>query len=65
VAACPPTVYRLDAAGEVYEVMLERADDELRLEEAPGAATSAECAEVHFDVTAWWSKQLGGALSAA
>jgi hypothetical protein len=68
VAAYPATVYRLDATGEVYEVVIEEADEadeELRLDGAPAVAMSTGRAEEPFDVTAWWSKQLGGALSSA
>jgi hypothetical protein len=63
VAAHPSTLYRLDAAGEVYEMVVEQADEELQLAGVP-AASSTDYAEQHFDVTTWWSKQLGATLNA-
>jgi hypothetical protein len=65
VAAYRSTVYRLDATGEVYEVMVEEADEELLLDWPPAVAMAAGCAEETFDGAAWWSKQLGGALERA
>jgi hypothetical protein len=64
VAASLSTIYRLDAAGEVHEVVVEEGGEELQLDEAPILASSPSCAEERFDVNVWWAKQLGAALSA-
>lgn len=65
MAACTSTVYRLDAAGEVYEVVVGEADEEVQPVGAPAVAEAADCADEPFDATAWWSKQLGGAPNGA
>lgn len=62
MAACTLTVYRLNAAGEVYEVVGEEGDEELEPVGARAVAMSPDSAEASFDVSAWWSKQLGSAL---
>jgi hypothetical protein len=63
--AAPPTIYRLDAAGEVVEVVVEDADERPQPEGTPAVAMAASCADERFDVSSWWSKQLGAELNAA
>jgi hypothetical protein len=70
VAAYPSTVYRLDASGEVYEVIVEEsAAAAFEVDEAPVAATQPQTDRASerdtFDETTWWSRQLGRRLSAA
>jgi hypothetical protein len=69
VAAYPSTVYRLDAAGEVHEVVVE--DSEIVALEADRTPVAAVWPQVEqawesdsFDEIAWWSRQLGRPLSA-
>jgi hypothetical protein len=69
VAAYPSTVYRLDAAGEVHEVVVEESNVEsLRLDRGPVAAmwpqVDQESVCDTFDETAWWARQLGRPLRA-
>jgi hypothetical protein len=68
VAAYPSTVYRLDASGEVYEVIVEESAA-FEVDEAHVAATQPQTDRASerdtFDETAWWSRQLGRRLSAA
>ena len=64
MAGYPSTVYRLDASGEIYEVVVEGADEKLRLDGVSALAMSTGYAEERFDVNAWWSKQLGSPLNA-
>jgi hypothetical protein len=70
VAAYPSTVYRLDASGEVYEVVVEESDvAAFEVETALVPATQPQTGRASerdtFDESTWWSRQLGRRLSAA
>jgi hypothetical protein len=64
VAAYPSTVFRLDATGEVYEVVVEETDEALPVDKTQ-VTMSAGRAEEPFDEITWWSRQLGRPLDAA
>lgn len=70
MAAYPPTVYRLDASGEIHEVAAEESDAAaFEIDGAPAAATQPQTDRASesdaFDGNAWWSRQLGRRPSAA
>jgi hypothetical protein len=63
VAAQPSTVYRLDAAGEVHEVVVEERDMSFDVDQGPVAAiwprVQQSWAKATWDEVAWWARQLG------
>lgn len=70
MAAYPSTVYRLDASGEVYEVLVEESvAAAFEVDRAPMAAPQPQADRASerngFDENTWWSRQLGRRLSAA
>jgi hypothetical protein len=67
VAAYPSTVYRLDEAGEVHEVVVEERDTmTIEVDQGPVAAmwprVEQSWAKATWDEVAWWARQLGRPL---